>query len=491
MPSRLGAVAFTGAGMVAVAVFTWTLVFHRLLPADRLVARLGSLLLALSPFFLMLGGSYMNHVTVAATLGVAAWAGLRALEGRAAWALLSGAAVAWSFATRPLSALALGAALAFTLPSVAGVRLTERRTATRAALVLLGAAPLLGLLFVYNDALFGAWHRTGYQVALGPRMSPGFHLDPWGNAYGMREAIAYTSADLTALGVHLFESPLPAITVIGVFLLLAPRLVPGVRVLCAVHMGPRMLHESTPAWVMLFVVAAVAVVRAIPPTLAPMKLNVRSGVGAALLAAQLMGMLLLTPERAASYGGDWLSVTRVPPPRTTAPALVFVHDAWSARVGMTLAARGMRLDLVETLLRQNPTCRIQQLARASDQELAPMLARLDTVPRADRLPQRIEIAPGDAFRAAPGEPLIPACEREILSDTAGILDLAPLLWQGDLLEGALRGALFVRDLGPERNRVMIDRHPRRTPWLYATRTSEGDPVLLPYDEGMRRLWGAQ
>src|SRR5690606_40287959 len=69
------------------------------------------------------------------------------------------------------------------------------------------------------------------------------------------------------------------------------------------------------------------------------------------------------------------------------------------------AASGMRLDLLETLIRQNPTCEVDGFARtylAGDTVRAnALLARLDTVPRASDLPQTIELAPGDNIRIAP------------------------------------------------------------------------------------------
>src|SRR5690606_7505511 len=115
-------------------------------------------------------------------------------------------------------------------------------------------------------------------------------------------------------------------------------------------------------------------------------------------------------------------------------------------------------------------------------------ARLDTVPRADRLPQAVEIVPGDRIRVAEGERLTPECIREAESDRFGILDVAPLLWQGDLPGSGGHGGMFVRDLGPERNARIIEQNPERTPWLFALTRPDGEPQLMPYDEGMRLLW---
>ena len=171
---------------------------------------------------------------------------------------------------------------------------------------------------------------------------------------------------------------------------------------------------------------------------------------------------------------------------------MFVHDAWSARIGMTLAATGYRLDTVETLLRQNSTCAVHQLAaavaigdRASERRL---MAQLDTVARAAATMRVIEIAPDDRIRVRDGETLTPECMRQARSDHAGILDLAPYLWRGDLPGAVERGALFVRDLGPARNARLIAAHPGRQPFMYVA-AGERDAKLYAYDEGVRRLWG--
>jgi hypothetical protein len=101
----------------------------------------------------------------------------------------------------------------------------------------------------------------------------------------------------------------------------------------------------------------------------------------------------------------------------------------------------------------------------------------------------IEIATDDRIRVRVGETPTPACLREARSDRTGILDLAPYLWRGDLPDGAARGALFVRDLGPERNARLIAAHPGRQPFMYVAWAERG-ARLLPYREGVARLWGA-
>ncbi len=497
-----------GPVMVALTVFFATLLITRLMPERPALARFAAIMCALSPFFLLVGGSFMNHITAAAGVTAGAWALLRAWQGRARWAIAAGFCFAYALTTRPLSALAMSAAVFLLLPYAVHGAPRLAQFGKMAALCLLGALPPMIALFAYNQHFFGRPTALGYEIALGPQMSLGLHRDPWGNWYGFKEAIAYTSADLMTLGVNLFETPISALFVIGAFLLVVRRLTTVERLLFAwaaapvianffywhhgLFMGPRMLHEASPAWAMLTAVAGVRLVERIPRGLAAGRINVKAGVTGALAGALAFGVLVLAPQRAASYGGEWLSITRIAEPRLSGPAIVFVHDAWMARAGMTLAAHGYRLDTVETLLRQNSTCAVQQLAdfesNGDTANARSLLARLDTIPRATRLPRTVEIAPGDPIRMQPGETLTPYCLTHARSDSAGILDVAPLTWRGDLPGSEPRGILYVRDLGPARNAVLIAQHPERTPYLYSAR-GRSDATLYPYAEGMQRLWG--
>jgi hypothetical protein len=507
LATRAGAPAALGAGLTGVAVFFAVRIAALLFPRDPIMARAAPALLAVSPFFVFLGGSFMNHVTVAAFVAVGTWCLASAWLGRPGFAWIAGLAFAWAFATRPLSTMAMAVGIACTVPFLAGTPPTLRRGAAIHARALLGAAPVLIAMCVYNAWFFGAPLRMGYSAALGPAMGLGFHIDPWGNMYGLREAIAYTSADLIALSVHLLETPLPSVALVGCFLLVARRLEPGARVLVAwallpvaanvfywhhgMFMGPRMLHEAAPAWAMLFAVAAIGLARMLPHTTGLAgRLRPRNALIGSVVVSTVVGAIFLAPQRGLSYD---TRTAYLAAPEFDEPALVFVHGSWAGRVAMTLAAGGIRLDHVETLLRQNSTCDLDRLAgfvaRGNTDAVHAGLQRLDTTPRPDRLPPRITIAAGSFVRMWPGETLTAECARQAHSDRLGVMDVTPLLWQGDLPGAPPRGARYVRDLGPERNAALIRRHPDRTPWVYGP-FDNGTPAMLPYAEGMARLWDA-
>ncbi len=373
---RAGVVWLVGPLALALGAALMVPVAERLFPAERAMARVGALLVAVSPFVLAHAGAFSSHTTALA-LGVAAvWCALHSDRRAAAWSAAAGLLLGVMLATRPLSAAALGLAIVLFLP-------LERRPSawrfSRVGWMALGAAPVLAGLALYNHYLFGSALRFGYEAALGPAAGLGFGTDPWGNAYGPVQAMGYVSAELGALSLNLLETPLPLVALIGVWLVLARRLEPGDRFLVAwalvplaahlgywhhgLFMGPRMMNEMAPAWCLLATRSAVGVTEKAPPRWADAPISPRVFAGALFLVPLVTGVFWLGPERLWSYRQRPLAPAAA---RAAAePALVFVHGGWTSRLAMRLAAGGMRLDSVETVLRRNPTCDVQAYVDAS------------------------------------------------------------------------------------------------------------------------------
>lgn len=509
---RLGVVWAVGPALVAVTVFFTALTAERLLPQDRAVARLGALLVALSPFLICLAAAYMNHITAAAFASVAGYTALRARDGHWSWAVLAGAAAGAMFATRPLSGLVIGSVLTIGVWLTGSNRgpLLPRAWAARLAAAFVGALPFGLALAFYNAHFFGSPFRFGYVAAQGPSVGPGFHRDPWGNVYGPIEALAYTSSDLVALSLYLLETPIPLVAVVGFFLLFAKRLSPGERLIAAwallpvvanffywhhgLFMGPRMLNEAAPAWGLLAAVVGVGLVRRVPARLSLMRrtYSPRAGVATALLLGAAAGFAYLGPQRVLGYR-QFMPSSRVEPPQTPFPSIVFVHEGWGSRVAMRLAAHGMRLDSVETALRQNSTCDVHAYARvyAENRGRADVdgLPQVDFTPRASGLPELVEVFEGNRIRMWPGDTLTAECRREIHADRLGIFNFSALVWQRDLPGLPARGAMLVRDFGPEHNAKLIALYPERRPYVWLPNPPDSVPRLVPYDSGMSVIWG--
>ncbi len=525
--ARLGAVEWLGPLLTAGTVgFTAALVL-RLFPERPTTARVAAAAVALSPFVWGIGAGYLSHAGAACAVSLALWAAVRARDGGAGWAVVTGAAAGWAVASRPWTGLALAVVLPVGVWVARLVR--ERRSPpplrlhrpddppppspfgprdviVRAGAAVAGGAPFAVLLAWWNTRLFGSPLRFGYTAAFGSAHGLGFHRDPWGNAYGFTEALAYTGSDLALLGLHLFETPVPAVAAVGAWLLLRGRPFRGSGLFLAwalaavvanaaywhhgIHFGPRMLYEAGPAWIVLTVLAAVGLglprgtlaaptpeERAASPPPAPWAVVAVARV--ATVVALGWGLALGLPPRLGSWALPPLAPLPDPGP---APSLVFVHGSWAGREAARLEASGMRRDSVETALRRNDLCRVHTYAaaRRAGTPLPPL--DLDPAPGSPATLATVELSEGNRARVDPATPWTSDCVREAGSDREGTVELAPVLarvpWTGEV-----GPVVWVRDLGPGENRAVLDAFPGRAPRVWVA------GGLEDYDEAMDRLWG--
>ncbi len=507
-PLLLGPVAF------AATVVLVALTLPRLLPAHAGAARVTALLVALCPLLLFLSAGLLNHTTTAAFLMLALYAALRATEGSASWGVVAGVGVGLAVAGRPLTGLVLGTL--FTLGVWAPAALRPARglawIATRSAATVAGGAPIAVLLGWYNQRLFGSPTTLGYVAAFGERHGLGFHQDPWGYPYGALEALAFTSADLVTAGVQLMETPFPLTLLLAAYFLVGRRFPERMRFLLAWTFLPvlanalywfhtaRMLYEAVPALLALCALAAVELAGA-PGQESSNRYGqlARDACAWSLVVAVVGSLVWGVPARWVSYEWDEETLGRITAPELPgdAPALVFVHSSWNERTSSILqGAAEMRQDSIITALRRNTSCGLHLYALARDARVrhgssAPM-PEVDLEQIAGSPPD-IQVPPlraGSTVRVRDGEPFPAACARQLASDRFGTVALAPLLWQGDL-PGIEEGRpLFVRDLGPERNRAVLELYPDRVAYAFTPTTIDGPPRIVPYADAMRLLWGA-
>ncbi|MEX2284158.1 MAG: hypothetical protein WEE89_16850 [Gemmatimonadota bacterium] len=498
---RLGAVWLVGPLLLGMCVFSFTLAAERLLPNDLALARLGALLAAISPFAIAQAGSFMSHTAAAAFGAIGLYCFARARTGADFWFALTGFAGGTLFSIRPYTGLTIGALITLVIALDPAVRARRMRAL---GWMLAGALPIAIAVGWYNATLFDSPFRFGYSAALGPAGGLGFQVDPWGNTYGIAQALAYTSAELLALSLFLLESPFPVVAIIGVVLLLRPRVTPvqaligGWALLPVIanlfywhhglYRGPRMLADVVPAWVLLCVLAFAELARAARGRTMAGRYSLFSGVVMLAALVLVVSPLLFGASRLLSYERDPVSAALLRAPEVPDRALVFVHGGWTARLAARLAAAGMRLDSVESALRQNSTCAVHEFAQAYERKA--VLPALSFEPRPTSLPAQIQISEGNRIRVQPGERMTRSCTLEINADRAGVVDAAPLIWQGALTNPATDPRpIFVRDLGPDRNRELLARHVDRVPLLYGPADPEITPRLWPYDGAIRALWG--
>ncbi len=503
------------------------LITGRLFPEAPGVSRFGGALLAASPFLVFLSGGYLSHVPAAAAGAFTLWATLKARDAGWGWAVAAGLGSGAMVATRPWTGLVVAVAFPAFLWAAEGWRKRGWGwTAVRFGGAVIGGLPMAAGLALHNARLFGSPLTLGFSLAYGPPHDLGFHRDPWGNLYGPVEALGYSAANLLTLGVYLLETALPALALVGAFLLLARRLPRGTGVLLGwallpalanvfywhhgFHLGPRMLYEGAPAWVLLTALAAVQLSRREAPGnggSAPgegrqgqprsvlARLHPRDVLLGALLLS-LLGIPILVSLRASSYAWTEETLVRIRAPEVpgTEPALVFVHGSWEERIAARLQGAGMRLDSIESALRRNDVCRLHSFAQAwvaggGATSSADQGIDFDLLPDTPAHLRLLPVSEGEDVWVDPSLGFTPDCQREARADRGGIVSLAPLLWQGDLpgIEGGK--PLFVRDLGPDENAAVLAAFPHRKPFLYLIPDPGWDPELRGYQEGMGLLWG--
>ena len=522
IPTLLGPI-FAGvlAGLLALSL-------PRLLPEHPGPARVAALLIAVTPFIFLLGGGSMSHVSAGAFGAAVLYAALRARDGSVWWGVAAGAAVGLMVSDRPLIGLVLGTVFTLGLWGPAAFGGNPRGRAwflRRAGATVVGGAPFAVFLGWFNQRLYGSPFTLGYIAAFGDRHRLGFHMDPWGYPYSLREAMAFTSSDVLSLGIQLLETPFPVTAVIGLYLLLASRLPRGAGVLAAWAFLPvvangyywfhdvRMLFEAAPAWITLGVIAALGLADGLGGTL--------DGPGAGesapdggrnhrdhsrhwrVWAADMTTWAILfgavgaavwgAPTRWGSYRWSEETLQRITVPSlpTEEPVIVFVHTSWNERLSSRLQGPGgMRQDSVITLLRRNTNCALHLYALAREaRRVALPEVDLEQVPGTPRDIERPPSPPGATLRTRAGEPFGTACSREVGADRYGAVALAPLVWQGDLPGIAEGRPMFVRDFGPEQNRRLLDAHPERQAFVFVPKDPSLPPEIVPYDEAMAQLWG--
>lgn len=547
----VGAPWLVGPLSLGVAVAMGVLVAHQLFPDRPGLVRLAGVLLAGSPFLVFLGAGYLSHVPAAALTTLIVWACLKAREGGWGWGVVVGAAAGALVGTRPWTGVVMGVVFPTALwlihrPSTgvpsgpcssyrvsAGCRSRLPWLGGRLGAAVLGGLPFAVLWGYLHSRLFGSPTALGYTLAYGPSHNLGFHRDPWGNLYGPLEALGYTSADLILLGIYLLETAVPAVPLVALYLVAASRVPKGTGVLLTwallpvlgnffywhhgFHLGPRMLYEAAPAWILL-VALAVVELSAIsddgrqgekpsrprlaacpPPTQVPPRRRIPKPadwfLGAFLVSAA--SFPLLVAQRFDLHRLDSQTLARIEPPSVSAqvPTLVFVHGSWQERIAARLQALGMRLDSIEAGLRRNDVCLLHAYVVAREMgdtaALSRHLPQMDFRLLANTPPHltRVRLTEGEEVWVDPS--LVPQgdCLGEAHADRHGIVALAPLVWQGDL-PGIEEGrAMFVRDLGPGKNLALLRAFPHRRPYLYAVPPEGGAPRLFPYEDEVRRLWG--
>jgi len=472
-------------------------------------ARAGVLLFALSPFVLIMGASEMNHVgaLALATLALAAlptWA--TAPPGRAAMgaAALIGLGVGGMATIRPLDAAAVAVVIGVFQLSV--LRREPGRAPSLVVQLVVGSVPVAWLLYV-NARTTGHPLLFAYDALYGPGQRLGFHPDPFGVPYTPLRALALTSANLMRLDRYLFLWPLPGLVPILAALVALRRptrwdllllgLIAAVTGAYALYwssdsffVGPRFLYTAVPAFVIFAARAPGLLAERLPP--GPL------GRAALLVIPLCLCYAWLTPtgvssvqQQASLYRGARsklkVDIAAQVQAAHLGRALVFVHEAWRARLEARLIAYELTPGEASGMLSTADACQIQTALDTEDTRVSVDTAgRRVRLQAATRLGASVRLVPrlqvDETIFLADGGVLTDSCRREIVADTAGTMPYAAFLALARFdPDGSLGGAVvFARDFG-SRNELLRARFPDRTWFRYRPRGSpDGATAIVPY-----------
>jgi hypothetical protein len=463
---------------------------------DERSARVAALLLALSPFFLFMGGSEMNHTATLAcvTTALAALAAWHASDGGAkssTSAALIGAAMGVAATIRPYDAALVAAVIGvFQLVVLSRRRELRRSLAAQAAA---GCLPL-AVLFAANWVTVGAPFTFAYDALHGPEHHPGFHLTPLGFEHTPRRGLYVISAYLMKLNAGIFAWPIPALPLVVGAMLLQRRETWWDRLLIGIlaallagyavywgesyFVGPRYLFIALPC-LLVYVARFQGALRERlrPPTLR---------TASSLLIPLSLAIAWISPPMESRISGVWglAQPNRMKGSEAglldadarrdlLARSLVFVDDGWHARLAARLRLIGARPLMAERMASSMDACTLQSALDEAERSAPGDPARsveivLSRVERDQPAAPVPGLTSANQLAFVPGRPLSVDCQRELGRPSAGVTIEELLPYEPIASSGALEGPIvYARDFGV-RNELLRTRFGDRA-WFIAHR----------------------
>jgi hypothetical protein len=484
-------------GGVSVAIFATLLRWSGVRQGVSLAA---SALLAFAPFVVFQSASHMNHVPTLMWLLVATAGLVRATHGeRDSWlaGMICGLGLGAAATIRPLDAAA------FALPAAAWLGARAARRGQWRAFVSSGvgvAIPMVAMMIV-NARTTGGALTFGYTILWGESHGLGFHVSPWGEQHTVARGVALMAAYLNRLNEYLFETPAPSLLPVVLALALARKspaierylMTTGALLVSAYfaywhdgfYLGPRFLVPLTPLLALL-----VARLPEIASERWPRPIVVR-GVGAAYVAAAVLGIALVLPWRIGSYRSGFQSerwdYDRLAVDAGAQGATILVRESWGAQVITRLWALGVSRSVTEVLYRNVDTCGLEDTAGRleaagirspqAEEQLLPLLRDSARVVASPFSPDMTE-------RVLPGSMYTQTCSQRMAEDRGGYTLFAPTILARDT------STKWIKDLHA-RDTLVIALDAGRPVWLLR-RVPGADPlipVLVRLDvDSLRAAW---
>lgn len=467
---------------------------------DLETARLTLLLFPLAPFFWFMGASHMNHVSTLFFVSLFLYCLARWEEGGSPASLFAaGLAIGGALLCRPLTAAAIGLAMAPFVTLAAWRGRDLRSILAGAAGALIGVAVYLA----YNAATTGDPLLPGYVKLWGGQHGLGFHSTPWGEVHTPLTGLRNQLTDLSLLSALLFEGPIPALIPAG--LLLAAgwatlgwdrRLMTGFLALPFAYLfywhrdaflGPRYLYSGLAFLLPLTARGLLELFRrsagkTLWPRASITRVPVSSVVAALTILCLLYAGFYSAPRRFDVYrsGLASMKVDMMAEARDAeiGEALIFVPVSWGNRLLARMRGLGIPASVSETAYRRGDHCALEMTLRRAEvgdwSRLRSETAVIRLGPGGTSVPVSAGVSNGDpTLRLTPGTAIPAACLEEIAYDRRGYMNYLPFLADQD---PALDGPLVIaRDLRA-RNQELMSVYPGRHHLLYRSGGFEAVPA---------------
>jgi 4-amino-4-deoxy-L-arabinose transferase-like glycosyltransferase len=456
---------------------------------DGQVAVFSLLLFIICPFFLFMGGSFMNHTSMMFSVSLFAFAFAKWEENdRLSYLLLAAAALGLGFTIRPLTTIAVGAVFAlFALPAV-----FRERKFLHSFVGLAAFGAVSSVYFLYNAATTGDPLLPGYYKLWGAQHGLGFHESPWGEAHTVLTGIRNELIDLSLLNEYLFEWPIPSLWAVALFIAFCPkqsswdyRLIVAFLAFPLAYLfywhrdqflGPRFLFSSLVFLIPLCARALVSLGRffgdkEIPGFLSFKPMPLHRWFSFCLIFMIAYGVFVGIPSRASIYASSFssmkLDLAKQAKTQGLERGLVFIPVSWGNRLLAQMRELGVTASKAEVIYRQVDHCELQILV---DSLRVPNVSELELSSRMQELldrPNKVVRAPinnDPTMRLEPNRKLAPGCVEEIQYDLRwNYTVFAPHL--ADNRPGLDGDFVFARDLRG-RNEELISMYPDLPAFIY-------------------------
>ncbi|NNK48055.1 MAG: hypothetical protein HKP01_04210 [Gemmatimonadetes bacterium] len=457
---------------------------------DLATGRATVIVLVLAPFFWFMGASHMNHVSALFFVSAFLYMLVRWEERGAPLHLLgAGLAIGGAFLSRPLTAAAVGLALAPFVLATAWRKRDVRSVMAGAAGALIG----VGMYLAYNAATTGDPFLPGYVKLWGVDHGLGFHATPWGDIHSPLAGLRNELTDLSLLSSLMFEGPIPALLPAGLLFAAGwaskewdQRLMVGFLAIPVAYLfywhrdaflGPRYLYSGLAFLAPLTARGLLELFRRTEGRIlwkgsAITRVSAPRAAGLLLVLSVLYAAAYSTPRRFQVYRSGLASMkvdmTAEARAASVSNAVIFVSVSWGNRLLARMRGLGVSASGAETAYRQADHCVLELVLRQAEARGWPpdrVAAEIVALgPGGETVPASSPLTNGDpTLRLVPGLVLPAECLGQVAYDRAGYANYSPFLADQDpSLDGPL---VIARDLR-DRNRELAAVYPDRRAFVY-------------------------